>query len=51
MQFTYTAWQVRGNGAQSSSGLSPNAQQPNPNKQINKQKQQNKPELTKSHAN
>lgn len=51
MQFPYTTWQVTGNGAQSSSGLSPNTQQPKPFKQKNKQKQQNKRELTKSHAN
>lgn len=40
MQFPYTLWQVQGNGAPSSSGLSPRPHQPKPSKQINKQKQQ-----------
>lgn len=33
------------------SGLSPEAQQPKSSKKINKQKQENEPELTKSHIN
>lgn len=36
MKFPYTTWRVTGNGAQSSSGLSPNTQQPKPFKQKNK---------------
>lgn len=40
MQFPDPLWQVQGNGAHSSPGLSPRRQQPKPSKQINKQRQQ-----------